>query len=212
MKIMKDNVPVHEKNNKRYMNATNNKGQQVELELDYHTTCKTNPVTGEVTLIKNGERYKAGYKPRQEIQSRHVEPDGGFRRKHEAIQDQKLEGQKLKRNQDAEDRLWRVKADEEVYKPKINVSVVSPWNMKSDEKGLFEKRARDLERHEKIYGESTKERKLWLHKGSSELTRKMLNQSLDYKDLELQHIKKIMPAFHESNDFPLKVAGNVDPR
>jgi len=47
-----------------------------------------------------------------------------------------------------------VAADEQVYKPNINVSVVSPWNMKSGEKDLFENRARDLEKHNAIYGES----------------------------------------------------------
>lgn len=57
--------------------------------------------------------------------------------------------------------------------------------MKSDEGDLFEKRARDLERHERIYGESVAQRKLWEVKGKSDYSKRMLNQSLDYKDLDL---------------------------
>lgn len=93
---------------------------------------------------KDGERFKVGYKPRKEFETKHIPP---FRAKHEAMQDEADMGQKVRRNKEAEDRLWRVAADEEVYKPKINVSVVSPWNMKSGEKDLFENRARDLEKH-----------------------------------------------------------------
>ncbi len=84
--------------------------------------------------------------------------------------------------------------------------------MKSGEKDLFENRQKDLERHQKIYGESSKERILWTKKGKSDLTRKMLNQSLDYKDLELHHLNKIKPAFHESNDTPLGGAGMREER
>ena len=31
-----------------------------------------------------------------------------------------------------------------------------------------------------------------------------------YKDLELQHVSRIKPAYHQSPDFPLHVAGNKD--
>jgi len=62
-----------------------------------------------------------------------------------------------------------VAAKEEVYKPKLSVSVVSPWNMKSDEADLFAKRQRDIEKHEAVYGESdhSKLMKPWDQKGKS---------------------------------------------
>lgn len=84
--------------------------------------------------------------------------------------------------------------------------------MKSDEKDLFEKRQKDIERHQKIYGESNKERIMWSSKGKSDLTRKMLNQSLDYRDLDLHHLNKIKPAFHESNDTPMGGPGLKEER
>ena len=76
-----------------------------------------------------------------------MEPNGGFRALHQANKNQEDKGFKLKRNSEAEDRLWRQASDELVHKPKLNVAVVSPWNMKSEEKDIFEKRNRDLERH-----------------------------------------------------------------
>lgn len=82
--------------------------------------------------------------------------------------------------------------------------------MKSDEKDMFEKRQKDIERHQKIYGESDKERIMWGTKGKSNLTRKMLSQSMDYKDLIIPSVKKVKPAFHESNDTPLGGVGNKE--
>lgn len=61
LNIMKDNVPVHVKDDKKYMWAQDRQGKQVELEIDYDTVCKTNPVTGEVTVNKHGEKFKVGY-------------------------------------------------------------------------------------------------------------------------------------------------------
>ena len=108
--------------------------------------------------------------------------------------------------------MWRVAADEEVYKPKMDVSVVSPWNMKSDEANLFDNRARDLAKHEAIYGESdhSKPYKYWDQKGKNELAAKLSGQSTEYKDLLIQHVNKIKPAYHQSPDVPLAVAGNKD--
>jgi len=87
MNIMKDNIPVLKDNNRSYMIATDNRGNQVELELDRQAVAKTNPLTGEVTIFKNGEKFKVGYKARKEFSSKRIDPDGGFRAKHEANQE-----------------------------------------------------------------------------------------------------------------------------
>jgi hypothetical protein len=105
-----------------------------------------------------------------------------------------------------------VKAKEEEFKPKMSVSVVSPWNMKSDEADLFEKRARDLEKHQQVYGESdhNKIMKEIQTRGKHPIGDPYRYGTSDYKDLHLQHIGKIKPAYHQSPDFPLHVAGNKD--
>lgn len=51
---------------------------------------------------------------------------------------------------------------------------------------------------------------MWETKGKSDLTRKMLSQSMDYKDLIIPTVKKVKPAFHESNDTPLGGVGNKE--
>ena len=57
----------------------------------------------------------------------------------------------------------------------MQVKDTNPWSMKSGEKDLFEVRHQDRERHEKIYGESTLERKLIEKKGRTEHSNKMVN-------------------------------------
>lgn len=91
------------------------------------------------------------------------------------------------------------------------MSINSPWNMKSDHADYFNRQV-DSEKHNKIYGQSTKELVLFKGKGRDEKARRMLSQSVEYKDLELHHLNKIKPAFHESYDFPLNGAGNRDPK
>ena len=80
--------------------------------------------------------------------------------------------------------------------------------MKSGEKDLFEVRQKDRERHEKIYGESTEQRKEIEKKGRTQNSAKMTSQSTEFKDLDIQHLNKIKPAFYESYDTPLNGPGN----
>lgn len=58
----------------------------MQLELDNRSIAKTNPVTGEVTIFKDGAKYKVGYKMRKEFTSKKIEKDG-FRAKHESNKD-----------------------------------------------------------------------------------------------------------------------------
>jgi len=62
---------------------------------------------------------------------------------------------------------------------------------------------RDDDSHQKIYGQSEKEVPFLFIRGKNEMSKKMLSQSFEYRDLQLHHLKKIQPAFHESYDFPL---------
>ncbi len=80
--------------------------------------------------------------------------------------------------------------------------------MKSGEKDLFEVRQKDKERHEKIYGESTEQRKEIEKKGRTQNSAKMTSQSTEFRDLDIQHLNKIKPAFYESYDNPMHGPGN----
>ncbi len=192
---MKDNVPVNRKDGQQLVDALNSQGETVQLNLNDRYNSRTNPLTGQVVFSKDGEHFKVGYKARKEFETKFI-PE--FRAKHEANKDTDDGGQKLRRNKEAEDRLWREKAKEEVYKPKLSVSVVSPWNMKSDEADLFANRARDLEKHQAVYGESdhSKIMKEIQTRGKHPMGDRLRNGTGEYKDLHLQHINKIKPAYH----------------
>lgn len=91
---MKDNIPMMDGPEGKEIQAFNRQGEQVVLKVDEKTISRTNPVTGEVTFVKDNERYKVGYKPRKEFETKHIPP---YRAMHENNKDEADKGQKLRR-------------------------------------------------------------------------------------------------------------------
>ena len=54
----------------------------------------------------------------------------------------------------------------------MKYSLNTPWNTKPVENDLFEKRQRDYETHNRIYGQSNKEIQMFKAKGRSEYAKK----------------------------------------
>ncbi len=115
MNIMKDNIPIlKDQGSGPQILATDQKGSEQRIVLDRDAVAKTNPLTGEVTIIKNGQKFKVGYKERKQFASKFIDKQG-FRAQHEANLQEAPLGQNLRRNRESEDRLWRQKQEEADY-------------------------------------------------------------------------------------------------